>query len=60
MTLTNEISKNPYLKVSNCTDRSDIEYAIEQCRSLEAQFGQSKTLDKIWIALINKKKHLSE
>lgn len=60
MTLTNEIRQNPYLKVSNCTDKSDLEYAIDECRKIEIKYGQSKTLDRIWIALINKKKSLAE
>lgn len=60
MTLTNEIRQNPYLKVSNCTDRSDCDYAISECQKLEKKYGQSKTLDRIWIRLINKKKSLAE
>lgn len=60
MTLTNEINQNPYLKVRNCTDKSDCNYAIEECKKLEAKYGQSKILDRIWIALINKKKRLAE
>lgn len=60
MTLTIEIKNNPYLKVSNCTDKSDCEYAIEECRRLEKKYGQSKMLDKIWVSLINKKNNLAE
>lgn len=60
MTLTNEINQNPYLKVRNCTDKSDCNYAIGECKKLEEKYGQSKTLDRIWIALINKKKRLAE
>jgi hypothetical protein len=60
MTLANEISQNPYLKVSNCTDKSDCNYAIEECERLEKKYGQSRTLDKIWVALINKKNRLAQ
>jgi hypothetical protein len=60
MTLTTEIKNNPYFKVSNCTDRSDCDYGISECARLEKKYGQSKTLDKIWVALINKKKILAE
>lgn len=58
MTLTQEIKNNPYLKVSNCTDIADLDYAIDECKRLEAKFGQSKTLDLIWIRLIKKKKRI--
>lgn len=59
MTLISEIKKNHYLKVSNCTDKSDLEFAIDECKRLEAKFGQSKTLDRIWMKLINKKNSLA-
>jgi hypothetical protein len=59
MTLTQTIKSNPYLKVSNCSDKNDCLYGIEECKRLEIKYGQSKSLDKIWIALINKKNKLN-
>jgi len=58
MSITKEIKDNPYLKVSNCTDLNDCDYAIEECRRIEKKHGQSKILDKIWVALIAKKQRL--
>ena len=39
MTLTEKINSNPYLKVSNCTDIADLEYAMDEIRKLDAEFG---------------------
>ena len=60
MTLTTEIKNNPYFKVSNCTDISDCNYAIEEATRLEKKYGQSKMLDKIIVAMYYKKKSLAE
>ena len=59
MTLTQSIKSNPYLKIRNCSDKNDCRYGIEECKRLEKKYGQSKSLDKIWIALINKKNKLN-
>jgi len=59
MTLTEKIKSNPYLKVSNCTDISDIEYAINELRKLDAEYGDdNKTLLKLWSKFLDKKKKL--
>ena len=59
MTLTEKINSNPYLKVSNCTDISDIEYAMDELRKLDAEFGESnKTLLKLWSKFLEKKKNM--
>ena len=59
MTLTEKIKSNPYLKVSNCTDISDIEYAMEELRKLDAKYGDdNKTLLKLWCKFLDKKKKL--
>jgi hypothetical protein len=59
MKLQDKINSNPYLKVSNCTDISDIEYAIDELRKLDAEFGkENKTLLKLWGAFLEKKKKL--
>ena len=59
MTLTEKINSNPYLKVSNCTDIADIEYAIDCLRELDNEFGQdNKTLLKLWSKFLNKKKQM--
>lgn len=59
MTLTEKIKSNPYLKVSNCTDISDIESAIDELSKLDAEFGEdNKTLLKLWAKFLDKKKKL--
>ena len=59
MTLSQKINNNPYLKVSNCTDISDIEYAMDELRKLDAQFGENnKTLLRLWAKFLDKKKKL--
>lgn len=58
MTLTEKINSNPYLKVSNCTDLSDIEYGISEIKSLELQYGQSKTLTNLLGKFLVKKNRL--
>jgi hypothetical protein len=59
MTLTQEIKNNPYLKLSNCTDISDLETAMDYLRKLDVQFGeQNKTLLKIWAKFLDKKNKL--
>jgi len=58
-TLVQKINSNPYLKVSNCTDISDLEYAMDELRKLDAEFGeQNKTLLKLWTKFLDKKKRL--
>jgi hypothetical protein len=59
MTLTEKINSNPYLKVSNCTDITDIEYAIDQLHILDAEYGaDNKILLKLWSRFLDKKKKL--
>ncbi len=58
MTLTQEIQKNPYFKVSNCSDVSDLDYAISEVLKLEDKYGKSKTIDKVFEKLHNKRKKL--
>lgn len=59
MTLTEKIQQNPYLKVSNCTDIADLEYAMDELRKLDAEFGDdNKTLLKLWAKFLDKKKKL--
>lgn len=60
MAIIAEIKKNPYLKIRNCTDVADCNSGIEECRRLEDLHGRSKTLDRIWIGLINKKNRLKK
>lgn len=60
MTLVETIKSNPYLKVSNCTDLSDINHAIDCLRELDKKFGSNnKTLLKLWAKFLDKKKKLS-
>ena len=59
MTLTEKIKNNPYLKVSNCVDISDIESAMDALRILDMEFGEdNKTLLKLWAKFLDKKKKL--
>ena len=59
MTLSEKIKSNPYLKVSNCTDIADTEAAMDELRKLDAEFGENnKTLLKLWVKFLNKKKKL--
>jgi len=59
MTLTEKINSNPYLKVGNCTDISDIEYAIDELKKLDTEFGEkNKTLLALWAKFLDKKKRL--
>lgn len=60
MKVQQAIAANPYLKISNCTDIADLEYAMDELRKLDAIFGENnKTLLKLWAKFINKKKKLS-
>jgi len=59
MTLTEKIKNNPYLKVSNCVDISDIESAMDALRILDMEFGEdNKTLLKLWAQFLDKKKKI--
>ena len=59
MNLTEKINSNPYLKVSNCTDIADLEYAMDELRKLDAEFGQDNPkLLKLWAKFLDKKKKL--
>ena len=60
MTLTERIKNEPYLKISNCTDIADLEYAIDILHTLDAEYGENnKTLLKLWAKFLDKKKKLS-
>jgi hypothetical protein len=57
MTLAEKINSNSYLKVSNCTDIADLEYAMNELKKLNAEFGEdNKTLLKLWTKFLDKKK----
>jgi hypothetical protein len=59
MTLTKKIRSNPYLKVSNCTDIADVNYAITEIHNLFKEFGDdSKMLLKLWRSFLVKKNQL--
>ncbi len=61
MTLAEKIKSNPYLKVSNCTDVADLEYAMDCLRKLDREFGETnKTLLKLWGKMLDKKKRLEK
>jgi hypothetical protein len=59
MKLTEKINSNPYLKVSNCTDIADLEYAMDELRKLDAEYGEdNKQLLKLWAKFLDKKKKM--
>ena len=59
MTLSQKISSNPYLKVSNCTDIADIEAAMDELRKLDAEYGaDNQRLLNLWAKFLDKKKKL--
>ena len=59
MTLTEKIKNNPYLKVTNCTDIADIEYAMDELRKLDAEYGEdNQILLNLWAKFLDKKKKL--
>jgi hypothetical protein len=59
MTLTEKIRSNPWLKVSNCTDLSDITFAMDELRKLDIEFGAEKqTLLNLWAKFLDKKNRL--
>lgn len=60
MTLTAQIKNEPYFKLSNCLDESDLDYGMSRVLELEQQFGKSKMLDKIFEKLFDKKEVLSK
>ena len=59
MTLAQKIKSNPYLKPSNCTDISDLEYGIDELQKLDAEYGaNNKTLLKLWAKFFDRKKKI--
>jgi len=59
MTLQEKIKSEPYLKVSNCTDVADINYAISVLTKLDSEFGEdNQILLNIWAKILDKKKKL--
>jgi len=60
-TLNQAIKSNPYLKLSNCTDLSDVESAIDDLRILDNIYGENnKTLLKLWARLLDKKNKIEK
>jgi len=54
-----KVKLNPYLKLSNCVDIADIEYAMDELRKLDSEFGEdNKMLLKLWSKFLDKKKKL--
>jgi hypothetical protein len=61
MTLADKINSNPYLKVSNFTDVSDLEYAMDCLRKLDKEFGETnKTLLRLWKKFLDKKARIQK
>ena len=59
MKVQQAIAANPYLKISNCTDIADIEYAMDELRKLDAIYGETnKVLMHLWAKFLAKKKKM--
>jgi len=58
MTLQQKIQKELYLKADNCTDLSDVNYALGECRKLIAEYGSKPSLCMILARLTKKKEKL--
>ena len=41
MSLSEKIKRNPYLKISNCTDINDVYYATDCLRELDKEYGEN-------------------
>lgn len=54
MSLIKEINKEPYLKISNCIDKSDLDFSFNKCLELENKYGKSKTLNKLFSKILSK------
>lgn len=55
MKLLEEIKKNSYLKPSNLMDLNDIEAALDDLKELEVKCGESKTLNRLFGRIFNRK-----
>lgn len=44
MTLTEKIKSDPYLKISNCLDESDLRWALDRIEDLRKDYPESKVL----------------
>ena len=58
MTLKEKISNDPYLKISNCTDLEDLQYAISIIRDLQDQHPESKVLENMYFKFEHKRMKL--
>ena len=58
MTTAEKIKNNPYLKAENCTDLSDVEYGIQECKNLINTDGNTTRLCVILSKLMAKKEKL--
>jgi GNAT superfamily N-acetyltransferase len=57
--LESEIKANAYLVPSNCTDISDVDYALDSLRELDAKYGSDNPkLLKLWAKMLERKKYL--
>ena len=59
MNTAQKIKSNPYLKSENCTDLSDVEYGIQECKNLIESEGNTKRLCTIFSKLMAKKDKLT-
>ena len=58
MTLQQKIQNEPYFKADNCTDITDVEYALSECRKLLTEYGSKPSLCMILSRLTKKKQKL--
>ena len=58
MTLQQKIQNEPYFKADNCTDVTDVEYALTECKKLLNEYGSKTSLCMILARLTKKKEKL--
>ena len=57
-TLQQKMQKETYFKAENCTDLTDVEYALSECRKLLNEYGSKTSLCIILARLTKKKQEL--
>lgn len=59
-TIREKIFRDPYLKIGNCTDASDLQYAVDRINELRELFPNSKLLKNMYFKFEHKRMKLTE
>lgn len=59
MTLRQKIQNDPYLKIGNCADTSDLGYAVDRILELRDQHPDSKLLENMYFKFEHKRMKLT-